>query len=170
MTNTPTQRTGLYALIDKIQKTLEESSPGDRAHLHRMNPDDPSSFTTTFWRFVVLFHSQSIPLTPERERKWAILLKSMSKFEVFHQPGRRLGWALAPHLSELRLTQFLHADNDKLALATRSVVSLLAARGTSLDFGELAWFLFTTNTEKEDRVRRQIAMDFFRVKNTSESP
>lgn len=158
-------RNGLYGLVDAIQRYIKSLSKGDRAELHRMDPDDVSTFKPAFWRIVMLFlQSDRFPMTPDRERRWAIILKAMGKFEVFHNPRVRFGVALQwAEFSELRFTQMLRSGPENIGRCVQQAVTILAQKSrVGFDFADIAWLVLTKGGSSEEKVNRRLSMDFYR--------
>lgn len=161
----PVGHTTLSSLVGKLTHAIDELlSPGEVADLRRLDPNAP--YRPAFWKVAARYLEHEIPLggeaRDEMERRWAAILSGMAQTQKFHQPGRRLGQALAEAgLSELRLTRLLRARGEKLLDELRGVVRVLASKGQAFDWTHLANLVLSEGYKHEEKVRRQIARDYF---------
>jgi CRISPR type I-E-associated protein CasB/Cse2 len=153
--------------INRIAAALQrEVPPGDVAALRRLVPDDPSS--PAFWRMVVNYLGPTGaipdggPARDEVERQWAAILGGMAVMQGLHQPGRRLGKALAASdLSELRFVRLLRAQDRQLLREVRTTARFLASKAEAVDWSDLARLVLTRDPDKAERVRRSFARDYY---------
>jgi len=159
-TDTPVS---LAKLISRIAGTIasDQFPTGERAALRRLQPDRPPSvaFYRFFYRYVEGHWSadRHIPT-------WITLLAGMALlYPRTHQPGRRVGQALAEaHYSEARLERLLEAEDRTQEVLLIRAVRFLAAKGEAIDWNDFAYLLFARNEDDREAQRRRIARDFYR--------
>jgi CRISPR type I-E-associated protein CasB/Cse2 len=164
----PTLAATVNAVAHSIEKVL---SPGDVAALRRLRPEDASC--AAFWRVVVTLLAPALPnggpAREDGERRWAVILQAMAEMQGLHAPGARMGRALAAAgLAELRVLKLLRASGDTLFDAVRVTAHYLASTATMGDHVEIARLVLSDGRDDEERVRRQIARDFYTQQERNE--
>jgi hypothetical protein len=137
---------------------------GDVAELRRLDPDDPSA--AVFWRLVAAMpdDGNGAPWQAERERRFAVILRTFAELRDVHRSGRRLGAVLAEAgLDERRLLQLLRSRRTALAHAIRTTCHFLASKGATADAMGLARLVLSEDEPWEDDERRRLARDYFRA-------
>ena len=155
------------SLVARIAHVFEKRfSPGERAELRRMSPEDPGCHA--FWHIVAqdLEPSGLLPggehARLESERRWAVVLSGMAVMQGLLQTGRKPGHALAEAgFSEQRLVRLLRARRETLEDALHGVARFLASKGETVDWGPLAQLILHQDGEYGERVRRAIARDYY---------
>ena len=133
--------------------------PGERAELRRLDVAHPHS--PAFWKIMTAWIGPAQTL--ESETRWAIVLSGFARLgPPLHKRGARLGRALAnAGYSELRLLKLLKVKGPTFADAVRRLCGFLAAKAEPVDWIELARFILTTDEQKADELRRNIARDYY---------
>ena len=164
----PTLAATVNAVAHSIEKVL---SPGDVAALRRLRSDDASS--AAFWRVVVTHLEPALPnggpAREEAERRWAVILQAMAEMENCHAQGARLGRALAAAgIAEPRVLKLLRASGEALFDAVRVTAHYLASTATMSAHVEIARLILSDGHDDGERVRRQIARDFYAQQERNE--
>lgn len=139
----------------------EHFSPGDRAELRRLEPDDFNR--PAFWRLLVGHVPEGFRRTEAVEARWAMLLHGMALMAPQHQQGgRSVGRALAEAgLPESRLEQFLRARGPQQWPALRRLCQFLAARAVPIDWIEFSNLILADNDNTAEEQRRRIARGYY---------
>lgn len=138
---------------------------GDLADLRRLDVSAPAR--PVYWRLMTGWIAADRSLTPSEESRWAVILSGMAR--VGHNPRQKLGAALAEaEYSEGRLMKLLRTEDANLPPLVRRTCVFLAAKGLDVDWTEFARFILTTDPEKHEAVRRQIARIYYAVKAKKE--
>jgi CRISPR type I-E-associated protein CasB/Cse2 len=162
----------LAAIVNAVAHSIEKVlSPGDVAALRRLRPHDASC--AAFWRVVVTHLESALPdggpAREEVERRWAVILQAMADMKGLHAPGARMGRTLAgAGLAEPRALKLLRASGDTLFDTVRVTAHYLAGTATMSDHAEIARLVLSDGREDEERVRRQIARDFYAQQERNE--
>ena len=165
----PAAQASLEAVVHRIVGEIEHEvlSPGEVAGLRRLDPEQPGG--AAFWKAVVFHLEPAGQLRgADAEVRWALILRAIGELYALHRRRRRLGQALAAGgVSEMRLVRLLRADLGTLAGTLSAVCRQLASAGESVDLADLAWLVVTARGTGgtrggEERVRRQIARDYYR--------
>jgi CRISPR system Cascade subunit CasB len=166
-------RESMATTVACLARALDGLSPGDLAELRRMDPEDPGC--PGFWKVVVSdLEPAGVlpaggPLLDQAERRWAAVLQAMAIAHGFHQPGARLGAALAEAgFSELRFTRLLRARDNGLHDGVRLAARFLAAKGQVADFRGIADLVLSEGRPYSEDVRRRIARDYYRTLQQSQ--
>jgi CRISPR type I-E-associated protein CasB/Cse2 len=155
----------LASLIRQIAGDLGDAGAGDRAELRRLKPDDPGG--PAFWRIVVTrLDPNHLPGgSPAREdalHRWAVILRAIAELDGLHNPGRRLGAALAEiGVSELRLNKLLRASGEPLFDEVRTIAHQLATAAVPVDLTGIARLVLSDGQPHEQIVRQTIANDYY---------
>jgi len=160
-------RRSLNELVNAIAYDVREQlDPGEVADLRRMSPEGP--LPGAFWRLLARHLDGPGDLPPEgaarleAERRWAVILSAVALMGDLHQPGERLGNALATHLgSELRVLRLLRAHGRSLADAIRLTCRALGSAGASVDVAEIARLVLSDGREDEEPTRRRVARSYY---------
>jgi len=140
-----------------IHEAIARLSSGDRAELRR----DPGT-SLAFYKLQAT-HFPDVHKDETRER-WMVLVQAMALLVDLYAPNTRLGAALGEaKLSENRLTRLLRADDIRLPKQIHACARFLAAKGVRQDMTGFAWLLNVREPIAAERVRRQIAGDYFRA-------
>lgn len=142
--------------------------PGEVAALRRMRPLDVDA--APFWR-IVASRLEPLNLLPgeaaartEAERRWAVILSAMARLAGLHVPGARLGRVLAElDFSELRFLRLIRSHDVGLADIVRVTAHTLASRAKDVDCADLAQLVLSDGRGDEDRVRRNLARDYYQL-------
>lgn len=150
--------------VHGVARALEEGAiaPGEAADLRRLKPANPAA--PAFWRILAHYVAPQFEraLTEEEERRWAVILNALAYLVRLDAPGQRLGTALREAgLSELRLVRLLRAEGERLEDAVRQTARFLASKGRSANLAELARLVLSDGRKDPERVRRDIARDYF---------
>lgn len=152
-----------HELARRIANTLAKLSPGDLAELRRY--DAAKLQSPAFWRVVAMHLDAHLSgddhVRVEQERRWAVVMAAMAEAKGLHNPGVRLGKALAEAVDERRVLQVLRAHDEALADAVRMVVHHLVSKGLAFDHAQLAWLVLSDGRADEQRARRAVYQDFF---------
>jgi CRISPR system Cascade subunit CasB len=134
---------------------------GDRAALRRWAPGQP--LPLAFYRLWLRHADSELPAEAHTESRMTLAWGLATTGAHAHQPGRALGQALAEsRYSEGRLERLLAAPDALRADLFMSAVRFLAAKNERFDWGEAATFLFATDADKREGIRRRIASTYFR--------
>ena len=135
---------------------------GDVAELRRLDPEHPSA--PTFWRLVATMPDcgSDSPWQAERERQFAVILRTFAELKGLHRGGRRLGTALAEAgLDERRLLQLLRSRRTALAHSIRTTCHFLVSKGAMADAMGIARLVLSDDAPWEEDERRKLARDYF---------
>jgi CRISPR type I-E-associated protein CasB/Cse2 len=143
-------------------------SPGDRAELRRLEPDDFNR--TAFWRLLVGHVPEDLRSTEAAEARWAMLLHGMALMAPqHHRSGRSVGRALAEAgLPEPRLEQLVRARGPQQWPALRRLCQFLAARAAPIDWADFSTFILADNEDKAEEQRRRLARDYYAIQARNE--
>lgn len=143
-----------------------ELTAGDVAELRRLRPNDPGS--VAFWKVLATYldPAEELPRGGDArhaaERNWAAILSGMAVMRGLHRHGHRPGHALASGgYSELRFVRLLRARDAALLDAVRGVAQFLSSKGEAVDWLQLARLIKQQEGEGAERLRRDIARDFY---------
>jgi CRISPR system Cascade subunit CasB len=161
------QRVDSRAAIRGIAEVIGSKyyPPGQLAELRRLQPEAPRG--AAFWR-LLLDHAPESVGNPALECDWAVVLRGMALMVPYHQPSEddargAMGEALAKAgVSELRFLRLVRAGRDQLPDELRRLARLMASRGEGFDWGDAFWLLRTASADGAERVRRNIARDYYR--------
>jgi CRISPR system Cascade subunit CasB len=140
-------------------------SNGDRAALRRINTDAP--VTPALWK---VLHHLGIPdpdpqydtSEAHHERNWGLLLMGMAHCAGLHDYKVPLGKALAlAGWSELRFTRLMEADDETLPALMRRMAQYLASKQQPANWADVAYLLFTRDSEKMEATRLDIARAYY---------
>ena len=156
-----------------IENTIEsiespEMTTGDKASLRRMDPANPSG--AAFWR---LMSQRGMPTNAGVE-KWGLIIHGIALMahgtERAHNPGMSVGRAIQgnqwPSLySESRLSTLLAARDLALDRLLARLFRMLANKGSSFNWREMAWFILNEghNEEEAEKARMQVAREYYRA-------
>ena len=156
--------------ISNIIEAIEskEMTTGDKAGLRRMDPSDPSS--AAFWK---LISRAGLPQGIE-VAKWGLIIHGIALMahgtERAHNPGMSVGRAIQgnqwPSLySESRLSTLLAARDLGLDRLLARLFRMLANKGSSFNWREMAWFILNEghNEEEAEKARMQVAREYYRA-------
>jgi len=170
MSPTPTDTPAgadLGSQVARLHHTLgrwARSDAGAHAELRRSVPGQIPAIG--LWKLLV--QCDIDPRTEAEERGWALLawtLASLGGTESRQPIGRALQGA---GLSELRLVRLLRADAGQLPDALTAAVRQIMAKGGNGDALQLARLVLTgPDSEAGERIRRQIAKDYYRAERTT---
>lgn len=134
-----------------------EFPPGLLAALRRMNPGQPPPIA--YWRFASA-HLDSL----DSMDRWMPIVAAMAWAVPFNFASRRrFGAALAQAgFSELRLHQLLAAQDAILIRAFLRATRFLASQDIDFDWASPAALLLTTNPQKLQHVKQDIAVSYYR--------
>lgn len=136
-------------------------STGDLAELRRVDPSSP--FTPALWKILLNFVADHDKLSPEQERRWAMLLMAMGTCAGLHDSNTPFGKALAQAgWSELRFVRLMEARGDSLTKEVRRLAQYLASKNQSADWSDAAWLLFVQDGDKAEDIRQNIARDYYK--------
>ncbi len=145
--------------------------PGDVAELRRLRPE--GALGPAFWRIVQKHLEPAGLLSGERsnlqqEDLWVVILSGMARTPSLHNPGSPLGKSLAEAgVSELRLLRLLQARGDSLFKQVATLAGLLASKGQSFNWVELARLVLHQDspdwTYRDDarKLRRKVARNYY---------
>ena len=165
--STPSESGSIDGLVNWIAALLRHGggvlTTGDVALLRRMDPRHPSS---AFFKLEGTVLDAELPgevnAREDRETRWAAVVVGLAHLGDLHRPARRLGEALAEaHFSELRFSRLLRADAEQLTDDVPMVARYLAAKGVPADFAGAASLILSAGQTNEERVRRNIARDYY---------
>lgn len=138
-------------------------STGEMAELRRISADEP--FTPALWRTLLALDLNAHPqwMKPAtRERRWAVLLMTMTLAPQLHQFEISLGRALADAgWSELRFVQLMRARDTQLAQHLRRVAQYLAGKNQQANWTDIALLLFYQSGEAAENIRLKIARNYY---------
>ena len=153
-------------MLDPDTKDSKKKLPsGDRAALRRINTDAP--VTPALWK---VLHHLGIPdpdpqydtSEARHERNWGLLLMGMAHCAGLHDYDVPLGKALAlAGWSELRFTRLMEADNETLPALMRRMAQYLASKQQPANWADVAYLLFTRDSEKMEATRLDIARAYY---------
>lgn len=149
-------------VADWLGTVVHRLGTGDVAELRRLDPALPSA--AVFWRLVAAMTDVDAPWQAERERRFAVILRTFAELRDAHRGGRRLGQALAEACNDeegKRLLQLLRARKNALAHAIRTSCHLLVSKGVTVDAMGFARLVLSEDASWEDDERRRIARDYF---------
>ena len=154
----------MEVVADWLGAVVHRLGTGDLAELRRLDPEHPSA--AVFWRLVAAMPDGGgdAPWQAERERRFAVILRTFAELRDVHRGGRRLGTALAEAgLDERRLLQLLRSRRTALAHAIRTTCHFLASKGATADAMGLARLVLSEDAPWEENERRRLARDYFGV-------
>jgi CRISPR system Cascade subunit CasB len=163
------QPVSLRSLMGMLAHATEKIlSPGDLADLRRLGEGDIGS--PAFWKVAALWlepkgflRDQGGEARDAAERRWAFILAGLATLGHLHQPGYRLGRALAEAgFSELRLVRLLRSYDETLLDLVRITARQLAAKGQQVDWADAAELVLSDGADHEESVRRRVARDFYK--------
>ena len=159
-------RTGttMEIIADWLGAVVHRLGTGDVAELRRLDPLHPSA--AVFWRLVAAMPDVGgdTPGQAERERRFAVVLRTFAELRDVHRGGRRLGTALAEAgFDERRLLQLLRSRRTALAHTIRTTCHFLASKGAPADAMGLARLVLSEDAPWEEDERRKLARDYFRA-------
>jgi CRISPR system Cascade subunit CasB len=142
---------------------------GDVAALRRMNPRHPPA---AFFKIEGILLDAQLPgnavMREELETRWAAIIAGLAYLGSLYRPGQRLGTVLAyAQFSELRFARLLRADGDRLVDELPAVARFLAAKAAPVDWVGAAHLILSADGENEEAVRRHIARDYYRARQSS---
>jgi len=165
--STPDGNGGIDGLVNRMAALLQHRgnvlTTGDVALLRRMDPRHPSSTIVKLEGAVLDAELPGqVDAREDRETRWAAVVVGLAYLGDLHRPERRLGEALADaHFSERRFSRLLRADSEQLADEVPMIARYLAAKGVPADFSAAAWLILSAGQTNEERVRRNIARDYY---------
>ncbi len=153
-------------------------SPGDRAALRRMDPDNPDA--APFWR---LLANKGQLGSPDLEKRWALILQGIALMTptVSRETGGRsahdgnmpVGRALYlgadtqrgnAFYSEQRFNRLLTARGDMLQTLLTRMFRMLASADVSFNWREMAQFILNQDDEERaEASRHRMARDYYRA-------
>lgn len=154
----------MQIVADWLGAVVHRLAPGDVAELRRLDPEHPSA--AVFWRLVAAMPEvgSDAPWQAERERRFAVILRTFAELRDVHRGGRRLGAVLAEAgLDERRLLQLLRSRRTALAHAIRTTCHFLVSKGATADAIGFARLVISEDAPWEEDERRQLARDYFRA-------
>lgn len=136
-------------------------SPGDRAELRRLEPQDFNR--PAFWRLLVRHVPEDLRRGEEAESRWAMLLHGMALMApLHHQMGRQPGRVMAEaDFPEARLEQFLRARGPQAWPTFRRLCQFLASRAAPLDWIDFSAFVLAEQEDWAEEQRRRIARAYY---------
>ena len=164
----------LKTIVNNLRTDIREQeySPGHRAQLRRMDPEEPDS--AAFWRLFTRRNLSTIG-EPDSQKRWAAVIQGIALM-TGHDRGRPtpLGRALfsggdqertKPLYSEHRLNQLLAARGQLLRTLLRRAFRILVGTEQAIYWPQVAELvLYDGNNEDEaEKVRHQIASDYYRA-------
>ena len=156
---------------------------GDLAQLREVDAEQPD--TAAFWR---LTNQHQLGMTPDTERRWALILKCIAlltpngnredRIQSAHQQRRSLGQALflgpdeqreSPLCHEKRMEQLVSSQGKSFRSNLANIVRMLAQQGAQLDCRELARVILAEGSNREGHRRnmQRIARDYYRAEHRS---
>jgi len=165
------QGQSLGTTLARLAAVLESDqfSTGERARLKRVSIDAPPSLS--FYRFALTYLPEKWDASIEQERNWMTVVAGMAMMSpLIHDPNRRLGTVLAENrYSEARLERLLAAEGNILRFLVLRLTRFLAAKNTPVNWLDIATLLFMSQTEDQERVRKRIASDFYRIQQQNDT-
>jgi CRISPR type I-E-associated protein CasB/Cse2 len=154
----PPRESDLVELLANGVRGLEAAERrGDLAELRRMDPEQPDA--PTFFRMLVRHRPDA---GPDFTRRCARLVKLLALRPDSLVKGS-LGEAMAAHgISEARVQKLLSARGDALAAQVALIARRLAGE-RALPYRELGRMLLREDDEAAERIRLEIARDYFRA-------
>ena len=158
----------------------------DLAELRRMNPEDPD--TPAFWR---LTNQHSLGMSPENERRWALILNGIAlmtpntntedQVRSAHNPRISIGKALFqgndperkdPICHERRVQQLLNSRGKAFRRNLAITMRMLAQNDVSLDWREIARLILYEGQDHESRQQAglRITKDYYRAEYRANMP
>lgn len=137
---------------------------GELANLRRMTPDVPPGFS-----FYKLLLRIGVDIQGDAlERQWTIVVAALASLAGTYTSEVPLGMALAKAgLSELRFVRLLRAD-ETLSDEIRSISHILSSKAIAFDHRQLAYLVLLQQAEAAEKLRRQIARDYYKALSTNE--
>jgi CRISPR system Cascade subunit CasB len=154
-------------LISRIAAMLHHAggplTTGDVAALRRM---DPRRIEAAFFKLTSLVLDAQLPGDvrgrEDLETRWAAIVIGLAHLGDLHGTTPRLGVALANSgFSELRFSRLLRADADRLVDELPMVARYLAAKTSPADWTHAADLILSAGRTDEERVRRNVARDYY---------
>ena len=159
----------INGLRDEIRE--QEFSRGDHAQLRRMDPSDPGP--AVFWRLYAGRNLSQIG-GADSEKKWATIIQGIALLSE-HDRGsqKRFGRAIFegddpnrsnPFYNERRLARLLVARGQTFRTLLRRAFRMLVDTGQCIYWPQVAKLALNDgyNEEEAERVRHEIASDYFR--------
>lgn len=144
---------------------------GDLADLRRLVPESPDA--PAFWRLLLECVPEPERRGETRESRWALVLHGLALTTqpglAAHRRDARIGGVLAEQgFSTLRLNRLLRARGPAFRDRVPRVCRFLAARGAVIDWARFGLLLLAPDaSDEQERYRREIARDYFRVLRTT---
>lgn len=137
-------------------------SKSDRAQLRRMHPSQ--SPPLAFYHFGVQFLSDHWDRDPDTQKNWMTVVAGMALMHPHtHRFDCGLGQALAhAGVSPARLERLLTATGDNRRTLVLRAARRLAAEQIACNWSDPARLLLAQNVAQSERVRCDIASDFYR--------
>lgn len=149
--------------IQYLLDDMAKLNSGDRAELRRWRPDRKVR-AAAFWRFYIKHHTpeEDGPLRTKDVQIWAVLFAALAQTGHL-QNGPSLGRALGEcDFSEARLIRLLDApEGPSRQDAVLKTAGFLVAKHQKFRAHDLAWLILFTDPEKLEKLRLQIARDFY---------
>jgi CRISPR system Cascade subunit CasB len=158
---------GLDSIVHRIAGILQHGggvlTSGDVAELRRM---DPRRLAAPFFKLAGLVLDSELPgevkAREDAETRWAAVVVGLAHLGDLQVASLRLGSALASAgFSELRFSRLLRSDTEQLVDEIPMVARFLAAKSVAVDFATAARLILSAGRSEEERVRRNIARDYF---------
>lgn len=152
-----------WKLAGKLARIIcsDNFPTGDRAALRRMTPGDdpPLQFYRFFFRHLGDDHLDDL-------LKWKTICAGIAIMAPHaHNSGINAGRALAETgYAEQRLERLLAAKDETRDTLLLRAARFLAAKGSSVNWGDFAWLIMAKNDEQVERAKRKIASDYYRNK------
>lgn len=137
----------------------EHFPSGDRAMLKRLDPARPPGLA--FYRFAL----RHLPDGWQAQvGDWQVILQGMALMAPqIHDPDLPFGRALAENrYSEARLERLLAIEGDTRRTLLLRAIRFLASRKLACNWYDIARLLLTRESDKLERLHRQIATDYYR--------
>ncbi len=167
------QNKDLYTIINHIAHAISDQriSKGDLAELRRVNSDDFNR--PSFWKIItnyVFYNEQGQYPSGDALSKWAVILSGMARMAPYHHdPGIKVGVALARNdFSESRLLRLLRSSGATFYDNIQRLCIFLASKGQKINWVELAKLVLTADPDKKEKIREEIAMDYYGRKEQEE--
>lgn len=158
----------LPEVIGKIAASMQgdRMSTGDLAALRRVDPQKP--YSPALWKVLGRASVQNSFYAPprhnpdEREMQWAALLMGMAITSGLHNPAIPFGKAMADAgWSDLRFERLMRQQGEDLFNAVRQLASYLSSKSAAGNWTQMAQLLFHQEGPQAEKVRRQIARDYY---------
>jgi CRISPR system Cascade subunit CasB len=158
---------GIDALVNRMAGLMAHGggavTSGDAATLRRMDPRKPEA---AFFKLVGLVLDHHLPgearAREALETRWAAIVVGLAHLGDLHQPGARLGRALAAaRFSEIRFSRLVRADDERLIDELPSLARFLVAKGVPAGWSGAARLLLSAGRSDEESARRALARDYY---------